>query len=220
MESFHESHAKPRSGLVGRALGSLPDAALAAWFVALWISPLAFGPAAVRTGLVVMLVEFVLVHASAMLGAIVLSERVPRATRLTGLGAMAALYLVFIAAFVAEAGSWWPLAVFAWLLLAKAALAMGRPGPDLRHRLQSAWAVAVMTYLVGVAATVMLPVPRLGLTPAVVAELGLSGSGLWSTRPQTVIAFGAFYFAVQAATRLFDLRLPAHTLPGLGSPRA
>ncbi|MDH5823669.1 hypothetical protein QFW77_11795 [Luteimonas sp. RD2P54] len=210
--------AAPRP-LAGRVLGSVPDAALAGWFLVLWISPLTLGVGAVRTGLMVMVVEFVLVHASAVLGAIVLSERVPRRTRLGTVGGMSLLYLAFIAAFVSEARSWWPLAVFVWLLLAKVALAMGRPGPDLRHRLQSAWAVAVMAYLAGVALTVLLPVPRLGLTYAIVSELGLAGNGLWVRRPQTAIAFGALYFAVQAFARLFDLRLPAHTLPGLPASR-
>lgn len=199
----------------GGIIAGGPAAALALWFAWLWHSPLAAGATAIRTATAVMLVEFVLVHASALLGAIVLSQAASRRLKLAGIAGMSLLYLVFIAAFALDVGSWWPLAVFAGLIAGKAVLAFGASGEDQRHRLHSDWAVAVLAYILGVTATVLLPVPRLGLTPDVVAQLHLSGGGLWVSQPHTAIAFGALYFSALALVRLLDLRLPAGSLPGM-----
>lgn len=199
----------------GRIIAGGPAAAFALWFAWLWHSPLAAGGTAIRTATAVMLVEFVLVHASALLGAIVLSQATSRRVKFACIAGMSLLYLVFIAAFVSHAGAWWPVAVFAGLVAGKAVLAFGASGEDQRHRLHSDWAVAVLAYIAGVTAMVLLPVPRLGLTADVVAQLHLAGGGLWVDRPHTVIAFGAFYFGTLALVRLLDLRLPADSLPGM-----
>lgn len=201
--------------LVSRIIGSLPAAALALWFAWLWRSPLALGVDAVQMATVVMLVEFVLVHASALLGAIVLSRQASARTKLASIAGMSLFYLVFIAAFALHARAWWPLAVLAGLIAGKAMLAFGATGDDQRHRLHSEWALAVLAYIAGATATVLLPIPRLGLTPAIVAQLQLSGSGMWVSQPHTVIAFGAFYFTMQAIVRLLDVRLPASGLHGM-----
>jgi len=59
-----------------------------------------------------------------------------------------------------------------------------------------------------VVATSLLPLPRLGLQPDVVATLGLPGSGQWIESPQTGIAFGALYFGFLAWAKWRGLRLP------------
>jgi hypothetical protein len=59
----------------------------------------------------------------------------------------------------------------------------------------------VALYVLGVFVTVILPLPRLGITPEVVAQLGIPGSGLWVERPHTVIAFGLLYFGALAAVK-------------------
>ncbi|MBB1087595.1 hypothetical protein H4F99_03730 [Lysobacter sp. SG-8] len=186
-----------------RWISALPDAITAAFFLSLWVAPTLWGPTALRTALLMMLVEFVLLHASAMLGSMVLSNG--DGTRRKGWHALLGfglLYLVFIAAWAWQFRAWWPLLAFGWLLLGKLWLVF-QPAPDMRQRqrMQSEWAIGVMAYLAGTFATVLLPVPRLGLEASIVAQAELPGSGLWVSKPHTVVAFGAFYFAVLAITR-------------------
>src|SRR5690606_12568989 len=104
-----------------RALAALPDAVTASAFLALWLHPLAFGASGVRNGMLVMLVEFILIHSSAFLTAIAFAEGTPRAKRLAMLAGAGLLYLVFIGAFSLAFHAWWPFFAFGWLLLGKAA---------------------------------------------------------------------------------------------------
>ncbi|HEX5693855.1 MAG TPA: hypothetical protein VFY00_04450, partial [Arenimonas sp.] len=125
-----------------------------------------------------------------------------------------ALYLVFIAAWSWQFQAWWPLLALAWLLAGKLSLVLqSLPTADKRHQLQSAWAIGVLAYLVGVGLTTFLPLPRLGLTRSVVAAADLPGAGgHWMSHPQSVVVFGAFYFTVLALVKAFDWRLPASQL--------
>jgi len=69
---------------------------------------------------------------------------------------------------------------------------------DAQHRdlVMNGWAAAVMFYLGGCFATILLPIPTLGITPAVVAAQHIPGGGLWVEHPEKVIAFGVIYFAL------------------------
>jgi hypothetical protein len=49
--------------------------------------------------------------------------------------------------------------------------------------------------------TLLLPLPRLGLTPDIVASAGLVGSGYWIENPHSVVAFGLIYFGLQALAK-------------------
>jgi hypothetical protein len=196
---------------VARLASGLPDAVTAGFFLVLWWAPAALWPQALRTGLLMMLVEFVLLHASGILGTLALAPAQHGRRRLPpGVPLAAALfYLMFIAAWSWQFRAWWPLLTLAWLFAAKAWLLLQPlPDADKRARMQSDWALGVLAYLGGVMATVFLPVPRLGLDHRVVAEADLPGGGLWVEQPQTVVAFGAFYFGVMAIARLRDWRLP------------
>ena len=53
---------------VARAIAAAPDAVTCASFLLLWIAPTALGLDAVRGALLLMVVEFLLIHATAMLG--------------------------------------------------------------------------------------------------------------------------------------------------------
>ena len=64
-----------------------------------------------------------------------------------------------------------------------------------------AWMLSFVFYLVGIFATALVPLPALGLTRDFVISMHLDGTGLWIDHPETVIAFGAFYFAAQSMTK-------------------
>ena len=56
------------------------------------------------------------------------------------------------------------------------------------------WAFSVVIYLAAVFGGVLLPLPRLGITEAVLPQLDLPGSGEWIERPHIAVAGMAFYF--------------------------
>jgi hypothetical protein len=186
-----------------RLLGALPDSLTCLFFVVLWIAPLSFGSQSVGNGMLVMLVEFVLVHATGFLGAVVLDGAASRMKVLGVLLGFAVFYLVFIAVWSLAFQQWWPFFAFGWLLLGKFshAIKSDTTSTARRQKMQSDWVIAGVTYVVGVFITSILPVPQFGIDASVVAKLHLPGSGVWVDEPQRVIAFGAFYFGVLAWTR-------------------
>jgi len=157
-----------------------------------------------------MLVEFILVHASAFLGSAVLGAG-STARRLATLLGFTLFYGLFVAAFAFAFEAWWPFAAFAWLLVGKVTIALdrSRSAPERLRRMQSEQGLATITYLGGVFATTLLPLPRLGIGAEVVPQLGLPGGGLWVDRPHTVIAFGVFYFGLLAWSKWRGWSLPA-----------
>lgn len=202
--------------LASRLLATVPDAVTASVFAWLWIEPLYFGKHAVANGMLIMLVEFILLHASIFLGNTAFAVGVSRRRKTRAILGFGLFYLLFIVAWSLAFGEWWPFVAFAWLLIAKLALVMqpGQQNVDRLQRMQSAWAMGAMAYLGGVFLTVFVPLPRLGLQPGVVSQLDLPGGGLWVNQPHTVIAFGAIYFATLAIVKYRDVRLPAQQLPG------
>lgn len=209
-----------------RALNALPDATIAAWFAVLWFAPLAFGPGAVGNALLVMLVEFLVVHGSGFLGVAALATDTSRRRKLALIGGFTLFYLLFVSAFAFSFGEWWPFLAFGWLALGKVLVVIDQraPGPVRQQRMMTGWALSALAYVLGAFATVMLPLPRLGLNPGVVSDLGLPGGGLWVDQPHTVMAFGTGYFAVLALSKWRDWRFPmshfpASRRPGPGAPR-
>lgn len=183
-----------------RLVAFLPDAITAVFFLVVWISPMAFGEGGVRNAMLIMLVEFVLIHATGGLGASVFREDLTRTKRYLIILGTSVFYLLFVSAFALVFKAWWPFLAFVWLLVGKLTIAFDprRTSADRRTALQQRWAQTAIVYLLGVFATVMLPLPRFGITAEVLPTLGLTGSGLWVEQPHTVIAFGALYFVVLA----------------------
>ncbi|MBN8480097.1 MAG: hypothetical protein J0L88_00730 [Xanthomonadales bacterium] len=194
-----------------RALAAAPDAITAACFVVLWVAPFALGVGGVRNAMLVMLVEFILMHAAGALGGIVFAERTTRTRRLVSIAGMGMFYLVFVGSFALAFKAWWPFLAFGWLLVGKFVLAFdpARTPAQRREQMMQRWGVTALSYLLGVFVTVMVPLPRLGITADVVPRLGLSGSGLWVEKPHTVIAFGAIYFGLLAWHALRQARAAA-----------
>lgn len=193
-----------------RAFSALPDALTALYFLSLWLFPLLFGVHAVRNGMLLMLVEFMLLHASVFLGNTAFSPGMPRAKKALRMGGFAVLYGAFVGAWAFAFEAWWPILAFGWLLAIKFSGVFGRDVDNAvrLQRLQSTWAIGALAYLGGVLLTTLLWVPRLGITADVQAQLGIPGSGLWVDRPQKVIAFGCLYFGVLALTKWHGWKLP------------
>lgn len=193
-----------------RGLSALPDAITAAGFLLLWCFPLAFGPDAVRNGILLALVEFVTIHASVMLGHFAFSAEPARTRKAASLAIFGGFYTLFVGGFALAFRAWWPVFGFGWLLAAKFAAVFASPA-DNAHRLKelrATWGVSVLIYLGAVFLTSMFPVPRLGISAAVRGQLDLPGSGLWIEEPHRLIAFGVLYFGLLSWSRWRGWKLP------------
>lgn len=191
------------------AWAALPDGITAAGFALVWLFPFALDSLSVKTALLVMLLEFFLIHATGFFTAIGASPKVSRAWRLLALGGLTLFYLAMVVAFARSFGEWWPVLAFLWLAVGKAVWALGtraKQGDDAALLPMVAWAGSVVAYLFGAFLTVLVPLPRLGMTEQVQPRFGLEGGGLWIDEPHRVVAFGLVYFGLLCAAKLLLAR--------------
>jgi uncharacterized membrane protein YecN with MAPEG domain len=183
-----------------RLLAGLPDAVTAALFLTAWIDPSIPGPEYVKNLMLVMLIEFIVMHSSAFHSVIAADDGDSPIKRSLMLIGLSAFYLAFVAGFALAFDSTWPLFAFGWLFVSRFIHLWIHPAQSGAEggRMMALWGASALAYLVGALATVMLPLPALGITPEFIASMHLPGSGEWIERPYTVLAFGALYFAVQA----------------------
>lgn len=201
-ERFALWQTAPMGNLVNRVFAALPDAVTSAIFLTAWIAPGVLGPVWVKNLMLTMLIEFVVMHSSAFYFAVA-SASVSRVKQSLSLIGLTLFYFAFIAAFSFAFKSTWPLFAFGWLFLSRFASLWTNQNAAKRELLSRIWIVSVITYLLGVFATIFIPLPQFGLTPDFVASMHLSGSGLWIEKPQTVIVFGALYFGVLARFKFY-----------------
>lgn len=190
--------------LLRRVVLALPDAITCALFVLTWLEPFRFGPDAVKTGLIVMLLEFLVVHSSGFFAVLVYDPETSRGRRTLYVLGLSLFYLLFVLAWALSFSEWWPLGAFAWLIGSRLGAIWLAPVPLEVERTRQIvlWALSVVLYLAGVGATIESPLPHFGITPEVVPALGIEGGGLWLEQPHRVIAFGAVYFGALAMAKL------------------
>lgn len=199
-----EAPAEQVSSAIARWVSVLPDALTALAYLVTWFSPLLWKPDAVKFLMLVMLLEFLVVHSGAFMGAVVLSDKASRRYKTVAVLGFGMFYMLFAGAFGLAFDSWWPVLTFAWLLAAKFALIWFIPVPkeEEARRQMTLWAFSVVAYLGAVFLGIILPLPRFGLDVDLVAQLQLPGSGLWIEKPHTVIAGGFVYFGLLAWMKL------------------
>lgn len=198
-----------------RLAAALPDAVTSGFFLLVWIAPMYLGAGTVKNAMLIMLVEFLLVHAAGFLGSAAYSPKTSRRSKAGFLLGFGLFYLLFVGAFSAAFQAWWPFLAFGWLLLAKFSVAFDSRAraADQLQRMMSGWALSVVAYIGGVVLTLFLPLPRLGMTQARVPEFALPGSGIWVEEPHIVIAFGFLYFGFLALAKLRDWAAPDGPAP-------
>lgn len=180
-------------------LAALPDFGLAAFALITWIRPSVFGLHWIRWFVLLMLVEFIVVHSSAFLGTIAFS-RESAVRRIKGTILVSLFYTVFLVGFALGFKTWWPIVTF-WLLSANrlAGVLLGQaPSGAEQELIKRGWAAGAVFYILGVMVTILLPLPRLGINPHVVAQLDLPGSGEWISHPHRAVAFAFVYFLAVA----------------------
>lgn len=171
-------------------------------FLATWIRPEWLGRAWVKSLLLVMLVEFLVVHSFGFFVAMT-QEGGPRSVwMLLGVGS---IYLVFAGAFAAAFRTWWPVLLFGWLIGSKLfALVTGAVEPQAQtDYVLRLWVVSTLAYLMLALGTTLLPLPRLGVRDHGHAYgIDPGASGTWIEQPHRVLAFGFFYFACIGIARV------------------
>jgi len=186
-------------------LKALPELVSAALLYALWAEPLRFGLDWFRSGVLTLLLEFFVIHASGFMAVLMYDPETPRGTRALQVSGLGAFYLLFISAFAWGFDAWWMLLAFTWLCFSKLqALWTGAPPVEKdRFVAIAGWALSVAVFLGSVAATAILEVPRLGVTDAVRDAAGFSGesTGLWEAEPWRALAGAVLYFAIMGLSR-------------------
>ncbi len=213
----------PRGTTAGSGLelpdlfSALPDFALGAVFLITWIRPGAFGGRSIGYLMLVMLLEFINVHSAAFMGNAILAPAA-RATKVGSIIGLGLFYTLFVGGFSLAFRRWWPLAAFWGLTLNRLTPVLFGRAPQGREKefVQRGWAVGVMLYLLGAFTTTVLPLPRLGISSAVIQAQELPGSGLWIDQPWRVLAFGFLYFTGWGLSELYAHRW----LPPTGAPEA
>jgi hypothetical protein len=200
-------------------LAVAPDLGLAAVFLFVWLAPVELPEGVVGGLTLVMLLEFIIVHSSAFMGQVLFGSA-PRPRKAALVLGLSAFYTLFVGGFALAFKTWWPLVSF-WGLQANRLLGVlvGQPpSGEEKAFLGRTWVAGVMFYLGGAFATILLPIPRFGLTPGVVAGQHLTGGGLWIDEPHRAMAFGFLYFAATAISELYGHRWlnPAHIHPSIG----
>lgn len=201
----HETRPIPLS-FFQRLVHALPDAITASLFLYAWLAPLRWRENLVAELMLVMLVEFILIHSAPFLGSIVLASDQALRDRLKAFAGFTIFYSLFIGGFALSFGSWWPVIAFVWLVAAKlVSLLSGERHPEREtQRMRGWWGVSAGLYLLAVFATLFLPFPEFGITRQG-AAYGISASGgIWVSDPHTGIAAGCLYFGMLAATKLAE----------------
>jgi hypothetical protein len=178
------------------ALGNvLPDLAFAAIFLVAWISPGTLGDQIVRRLFLLLLMEFIVLQATGLMGTVTI-QIANRAVRGTAILAFAAFYTVFAGAISIAMSSWLPLLGFWALTLNRLLGVLLRQVPDEETRsfVARGWLAGTSYFLSGFLLVTVLPIPPLGLTRTYALAHPIIGAVPWVAEPQRVMAFGAFYY--------------------------
>lgn len=190
-------------------LKALPELISAAILMELWIDPQRFGLDWFRSGVLTLLLEFFVIHASGFMAVLMYDSDTPARTRALQVAGLGAGYLLFISAFAWGFDAWWMLWAFAWLCFSKLQAIWSGAPPVERDRTIAitSWALSVAVYLGAVGVTVAGDVPSLGVTDAVRASAGFKGEGgVWEAEPYRALAGAVLYFTIMGLSRpLFAL---------------
>ncbi len=198
---------------VSSLLAALPDLVLGALFLLTWVAPTAIREKMVAYLVLLMLLEFIIVHSSAFMGSVMVSaaDRRKKSLAILGLGAF---YTLFVGGFAIAFKALWLLWNFWGLTLNRllGVLIGQAPAGNEKEFVMRGWAVSTMCYLLFAFATTLLPFPALGVTHEIAQRQALPGDGLWIDAPHRAIAFGFLYFTTVGVSELFHHAwLPAGT---------
>ena len=166
-----------------------------------WLEPMAWDEGHwVRFGLGLMMLEFVVLHSGAFMSALGSKQASPIGWRL--LAGMMVFYGLIVWAFAQITGSDTLLLIFAAIVISRViALLIDRE--HARAQLMKRSSCGIVLYILIAFASVIIPVPEMGITAEVLSEVYPDrGGGLWERQPQLPIAGAALYFALMGCAEL------------------
>ena len=192
----------PISRWVSALASGIPYLVLSYVLIQVWIEPMAWDDGQwVPFGVGLLLMEFLLLHSGAFIGAMVAMQTTVLA-RLKYLAALLAVYTLLAWAFAMSTGGAALMKVFVAVMagrLVSVVLESGTGSQGMTAR--SALGIALYVVIGGL--TVMIDVPELGITRDVLNEVySHRGGGLWEQQPQRAIAGAALYFGLMGLAEL------------------
>jgi hypothetical protein len=201
---------------------ALPDFVLAAAYGCAWWRPGLLPAGVARSLIILLLMEFIVLHSAAFMGAMGYGDA-PRATRVRqGIG-LGVFYSLFVLGFSLGFHTWWPMLSF-WLLTANrlGGVLLRRSGDGAPLEiLRRGWAGTTVCYLLAVGVATILPWPRGGVDDAAKSALALTGGGQWIDAPWHAFAAGLFYYSLVAMNELNGwraFRARASVAPATATP--
>lgn len=189
-----------RWGGVGSALF---DVAIALAFAVTWVAPDHAFAQPVAFLILLMLVEFLLIHGTVFFEQTATSGE-GTSTKAKVMAGMALIYLAFGMAFSLAFRSWFPLVAIGLMCAHRMLALLTEPVPNevAKERSQRRWATHVGLFLAATYLTIFVSVPQFGVDDAYLADLSLPGTGLWIDQPHRVLFAGVFYFGLRALLEL------------------
>lgn len=185
-------------------LGGVPDLLTATLCWMVWQTPGLLGATWVKTMVVVVLMEFFVIHSGGIFAAIHELVATRRNRVLLSL-LLIVFYGLFVVALAHGLDENWMYAFFGWLFLSKLLVAWTADrNPKFTFREQMIdWPFAVAAYLGSLfTGFIAFEHSRGGISTQVFADSGLAGAGLVQDQPWAALAAGSFYFSLMALWRM------------------
>lgn len=195
----------------------MPDFAFGAACLAAWLAPEAVGVRWVDYLVVLIGMEFLVIHSTGFMQWVWLADwsRANRAAYILGLGVF---YSVLVGILAWAARSSWPLVGF-WVLTINRMLsvlfAQAPKGSELDLVLHG-WVASLALYALAVLVALVVPLPAVGLTPDLVAQLDVPARYTWAPQSHLVLAAGYLYFTLYGLSEMTDHSWVFRALRGLG----
>lgn len=184
-------------------ISGLPDIILGLTFLVTWIDPTALGDDMVPFLFQVMLLEFIIIHSSGFMGALMFSK-IDRKKKFISFLLLGGFYMLFAGSFAWGFQSWWPVIAFGGLLFNRMLSILTGQSPDGNEQFfaMKMWGVSVAFYLLTVFFAILIPLPALGISSDLLSHLDISGE--FVDEPHLMIAWGFLYFTL---TGLYEFSL-------------
>jgi hypothetical protein len=217
-----------RTRLLGRALAAIPSLAMASVFIIAAVVPDTVGAGFIAYLLVLLLVEFFVIHSSWNIG-LVADSNLSRPVQIAAIAALSSAYGLVVYGISLTYGVTWPLWAFLTLTIARLFGIYLAPEPSSRrHHMNRGWAVSTVLYIVLATVFLVLTIDReytTGLSGSAGSARG-AGAGaaaLLGRAPfpydfALALVFGSLYFVLTGLSSLFNHRWYPEDWSSMGLP--